>query len=211
MTAFEGLADLFRLMPRERQIDLDRANALRRPEETPRQRVTVPDRPKPLSLAPSVIPDEYVALATWLGFAPGKLLDQQIRNFLIEQQIPIYNYNAVCSYMTQIAVAAGANFFWRPLRKRDADIYGNWGWARGKDHGYYQRGDSVCSPYDKLVPSHILGDVKVIQEKFGDQVAFFISDYKADSPDPFILVTAPSETVSLRVFGAWDEPGFGVI
>jgi hypothetical protein len=172
---------------------------------------TLPPRPKPVARAATPMPSAYEQLAAELDFLPDELLNQQIGNFLVEQQIPIYNYKAVCKYMTAIAVSNGANFFWRPLRRKDKEIFGGWHWGRGQKHGYYQSIDSVCRPYDKLVPAHILNDVKIIQDRFGPQVAFFVSDYKASSPDPFILVTAPRIEVDLWVFGAWDEPGFGVI
>ena len=64
------------------------------------------------------------------------------------------------------------------------------------------------TPYDKLVPGHILNDVKTIEQRFAGRVHFFVSDYGVPVPDPFIMVTA--YTMKRVVFGAWDEPGFGV-
>lgn len=157
------------------------------------------------------IPAGYLELASKLGFEPGQLLDIRMQNFLVEQQIPIYPEDAVEAFMIGVAEKEGANFFWRPLRKKDETNFKGWGWKRGQKHGYYQPDDSVCSPYDKLVPAHILGDVAAIEIEFGDAVCFFVSDYEADSPDPFILVASPSKQVSRYIFGCWDEPDFGVI
>jgi hypothetical protein len=189
-----------------------------RTAETPRQNqllkpspVTPPERPKPLELVRKPVPVAWQEAADAIGFSPAQLLHDQVRDFLIEQQIPIYEWSAVYLYMKGVADAAGANFFWRPLRQIDQDIYGRWNWGRGTAHGYYQPDDNVCSPYDKIVPVHILEDVRTIQERFGNKVAFFVTDYKADSPDPFILVAAPDAVFKKMVFGAWDEPGFGVV
>lgn len=72
-------------------------------------------------------------------------------------------------------------------------------------HGSY-KDEWAYRPYNKAVPVKILRWVKKIQEKFGKDVLFFVSDYAVPRPDPFIMVTAPD--VSRIIFGVWDEPAF---
>jgi hypothetical protein len=62
-------------------------------------------------------------------------------------------------------------------------------------------------PYHHAVPIHVLRQVNKIQDRFGDEVKFFVSDYTDPKPDPFIMVTALD--VQQIIFGVWDEPNFG--
>lgn len=171
---------------------------------------------KPLATTPRVGATPlgtYEELSRELGFFPAQLLEEQINRFLADQEIPVYDYKEVDRYLTVIARQQKKFWIWRPLRERDKPQ--GWGWTGHHDeddsevprgHGsYYDMW--AYRPYDKAVPIHILRHVKTIQERFGDSVLFFVSDYAVPDPDPFIMVTALD--VSRIVFGVWDEPTFG--
>lgn len=155
----------------------------------------------------------YEALAKELGFLPAQLLEEQLKRFLAESQIQVYSYKEVDNYLAAIAEKEGRAWIWRPLREKDKPNYQYSGRAnkeKGIDqfrgHGSY-RDEWNYRPYDKAVPIHILRQVKKIQDKFGDQLKFFVSDYAVPNPDPFIMVTALD--VDQVIFGVWDEPSFG--
>jgi hypothetical protein len=189
-------------------------------EEQPQQQqqiIQIP--PRPLAIVPrtsAVSLGTYENLSNELGFYPAQLLEEKLKRFLVEQKIPTYNLAEVDRYLTHIARKNNAFWIWRPLRKQDKPQ--GWGWrgtrdtAKGDDpykgygHGSYMQQDWEYRPYDKAVPIHILRRVKKIQENFGNEVLFFVSDYAVSQPDPFIMVTALD--VSRIVFGVWDEPRF---
>jgi len=173
--------------------------------------VTTLERPTPVSVVSTPLPEQYQDLSAELGFHPNDLLTLQIKNFMIEQQIPMYDYSSVVDYMRRVAAKERKKFFWRPLRKKDKDVWGTWGWNVSESDDYYHYRCFECSVYDKMVPLHILQDVKLLDKKFDGEVGFFVTDYAVPHPDPFILVAAPKESAERIIFGAWDEPGFGVI
>jgi hypothetical protein len=160
---------------------------------------------KPQGFMPTM-PDSYAELAKSIGFNPGMILETEVHNFLIEQQIPIYDYAAVVRYMTKLAKQRHRIFVWRPLREIDRKR-ANYEWGKWNDHDSYF--SCKTEVYRHFVPAHILRDVQTIDAKFGERVQFFVADYAVVDPDPFILVTA----LRMRriVFGAWDEPEFGVV
>lgn len=174
--------------------------------------VVSPAKPRPRLVEVGAEPlGVYEELAEDLDFCPAQLLEEQLKRFLGESNIPIYDYGEVDQYMAVLAEEQKMAWIWRPLRKCDRP---NTGW-NGREtqgtteydgHGSYHDLKRY-RPYDKAVPAHILRHVKKIQDKFGDNVKFFVSDYAVPNPDPFIMVTA--EDVEKIVFGVWDEPGFG--
>jgi len=174
-----------------------------------------PARPTPRLVAVGGVPlGAYEDLAKELGFLPAQLLEEQLRRFLAEKEVQIYSYAEVDAYLAALAEKEGKAWIWRPLREKDKPDFGYRGRAnpeKGIDqyrgHGSY-RDEWNYRPYNKAVPIHILRHVKNIQDKFGDQVKFFVSDYAVPDPDPFIMMTALD--VSQIIFGVWDEPGFGV-
>ena len=174
--------------------------------------------PRPLAIVPrtSAVPlGTYESLSAELGFRPAQLLEEQLKRFLVEQKIPTYNLAEVDKYLTHIARAENKFWIWRPLREKDTPQ--GWGWNgrrdvskgdemyKGHGHGSYTN-EWEYRPYDKAVPIHILRRVQKIQEKFGAEALFFVSDYAVPNPDPFIMVTALD--VDRIVFGVWDEPTF---
>lgn len=167
----------------------------------------------------------YESIAEELNYKPAQLLQEQLFRFLKENDIQIYDFDAVDRYLAAIAEKEGKVWIWRPLRQQDTPNWGAgecgrnnhigwWGRAPTGHTGQVFAGHGSCRPkdwvyraYDRAVPAHVLRHVKKIEGKFGERVKFLVSDYAVPKPDPFIAVTAPD--VDLIIFDAWDEPGFG--
>lgn len=160
-------------------------------------------KPQPIKDKPTLENrfQEYLALAKKIGTGitevlEGRIMQQQIADFLWEQDIEMYDYREVCDYMRTMAAKEGKLFFWSNLREQDRK------YADQNPDNRYDMG----IPYKKLVPFEILQNVEKLQNKFGNEVAFLVSDYAVSYPDPFICVTGLE--VDRIVFGVWDEPAF---
>ncbi len=171
-------------------------------------------KPEPFIPQTSVVSlGRYEALAKELKFMPAQLLEEQLLRFLAERKILIYDYAQVDAYLIRQASKKGKFWIWRPLRESDKPR----GWAImghnedgsdhefGRGHGSY-RDEPDYRPYSRAVPIRILQQVQTIQDRFGGQVLFFVSDYAVPRPDPFIMVT--TFDVKKIIFGVWDEPAF---
>ncbi len=175
-----------------------------------------PQRPQPrLAVVGSEPLGVYEELARELNYKPAQLLEEQLLRFLNENQIEVYDYDEVDRYMAALAEKIGKVWIWRPLREQDKPEGWMWEGRRSDEggavnqyrgHGGY-RNEFEYRPYPHAVPVHVLRNVKKIQDKFGAQAKFFVSDYADPKPDPFIMVTALD--VKRIIFGVWDEPGFG--
>ena len=152
---------------------------------------------------------EYERLADEIGLKSAAIVQTRILRVMAENGIPRYDYGEVYAYLKRIAVREGQIFIWQPLRERDMPK----GWVmRGGDnpadssrgHGSYQN-EWKYRPYNKAVPIEVLRHVKIIQERVPEAL-FFVSDYAAPDPDPFIMTRALD--TNIIVFGCWDEPGF---
>jgi hypothetical protein len=179
-------------------------------------------RPTPrLAIVGSELLGPYEAIARELNYSPAHLLQEQLLRFLAENQIQIYDYDAVDHYLAAIAEKVGKVWVWRPLRKQDTLDWKNenghchwWGRAPTGETGHVTAGHGSCRanewtyrPYHHAVPAPILWNAKKIHDEFGERVKFFVSDYAVPKPDPFIMVTA--QDVDKIIFGVWDEPSFG--
>ena len=167
----------------------------------------------------------YEQLAAELNFLPPQLLENQLVRFLAENHIGTYDYDEVDRYMTALAEKDGLVWIWRPLRRQDKPQHYQWyGQSPSSEfntprdpgnpfyndkhgHGSYCDEPEYHAPTSHLIPIHILRNVKKIQDRFGTNVQFFVTDYATPKPDPFIMVTAYQ--VPRIIFGVWDEPGFG--
>ena len=177
-------------------------------------------RPEPQTPEHAVVPiGSYEELAGELGFMPAQLLQEQLLRFLAEQNIPVFDFDRVFDFMTALTkrMAKEQNeddlaWFWRPLRKADKtghrwDGGGDRGYVTWK-YGFYNDNSNNCRPYHRLVPIHILRHARTIEDRFGEQLKFFVSDIAVVDPDPFIMAWAVD--MPPVVFGVWDEPGFGL-
>jgi hypothetical protein len=161
----------------------------------------------------------YVEVADSLGFDPAELVRAQLLAFFEEEGIKLYDYQEVKVWLSEKKKQAGTTHWcWRPLR--DKDIIKDYEWGHYFSgqwifiDGYYDSKQSECHPYERLVPLQVLEKVAKIQEKFGNRVKFFVSDYANPSVDPFIMVRPSANNSGSKegynlVFDVWDEPGFG--
>jgi len=193
-------------------------------EVSPRQTAVVipfPSAKVPERMVESQKQRSYEEVAQSLGFVPAELTRAQLLEFFEEEDIKLYDYEQVRAWLTEKKKQADAEHWcWRALREKDIIIGYLWGWDREKDvwnDGFYSSVNMSwqCRPYERLVPLHALERVVKIEERFGDRVKFFVSDYAAPDVDPFIMVrpamchSGTTADYNL-IFDVWDEPGFGV-
>lgn len=144
--------------------------------------------------------DDYKALALKLGVACEESLRLELQAALAEMGLRIYKMGAVTKYLIGLC-PEGEFVCWKTLRKRDA------------------HGDSMAGPtkhhtrvnivYDHPVPYPVLLTVDRLQERFGDEISFYVSDYEAPIPDPFLLVVLSRGGADGQfIVERWDEPGF---
>jgi len=161
---------------------------------------------KPKGYDHLVIPEtnslvDYLDLAEDVAYCPPELLRGLLYNFLRQKRIKIYKYDEVDKWLVKKAKESEVvNWYWRPLRIKDK----------------LEKNNSLsCEVYDKLIPLHALEKLKLIENEFGNQVSFYVSDYTSDVPDPFIMVVPKNINTNVDVkdyiiiFDMWDEPGFG--
>src|SRR5258706_6290544 len=108
--------------------------------------------------------------------------------------------------MSQKAAENGSNgWVWRRLRDKDR-IRQSSNFLGINDEG----------EYDKPIPLHALKKIDEIERNFKNEVrpSFFVSDYKAPNPDPFLMTVIQNDKVDkgigCYVIDVWDEPGFGL-
>jgi hypothetical protein len=174
-------------------------------------------RPLPVTLTRLLTVDAHDAVSARLGiFCPARE-ELKFKNFLLENEISLFDYVSVHRYMNRQAKTQGKLWGWVPLREQD-DGDGNCD-SRRQDDRYIQAFDLTASDsshanswlirsgeiYSKLVPTKILLDVEKIQWAFPTS-RFFVSEVK-NFPDPFMAVILPR--IGIYVIGVWDEPGFG--
>lgn len=181
--------------------------------------------PKPISILDKIIEKReneteeiksYFDLCKEVEFYPAQLFKKQLLLFFIEENIPVYDIEKVTKYLCHQAQKTSQRtiWIWRPLREKDVDLpsfkstlMANREYPHDDNGSYRPEYAGWNTIYDKLIPMFILERVKKIENKFGDVPKFFVSDYQAVNPDPFIMVTTKGLKESI-VFGMWDEPGF---
>jgi len=145
---------------------------------------------------------EYLAVAEKIGFSNGAVLEAQLREFLAEEGIALYNYNDVASFLARKAkdLSTGEEhvWCWKPLRECDKLSSGRWS---ASENGYVS-----ARQYNGPVPYPVLLTVEKIAQRFGNQICFHVSDYESKRPDPFLAVTAPG--IGWFIVERWDEPDF---
>ena len=151
--------------------------------------------------------DEYEKLAKKLKFSPPELLQKQLLQFLNQNDIGMFDYGEVESYMTALADNLKMVWVWRPLREQDIPTF-RWNGRSANFNNYYIRyghGSYELNyrRYQHVVPMHILQNVDKIDEEFRDQVKFFVSDY-AGGPNSKHSIMVTALDVGKITFGIWD-------
>jgi hypothetical protein len=159
--------------------------------------------------------EAYRKLADSVGFRPARLILNELYAFLEEESIEIFNGTKVYNYLSSIKPEDCTHWCWRPLREKDATTAYIWGRDANFNYedGFYDATHASwqCRPYNSLIPYHALEKVAKIENKFGNYVKFFVSDFANPDVDPFIMcqATPPQDGGrSMIIFDCWDEPGF---
>jgi hypothetical protein len=148
--------------------------------------------------------ERYIAVAKDIGLNVEPVLQPRIERFFVARGWLIYPYQKVWEFLQQLArienernapsmhnswpvFAPRVVPVWRPLRSSDT----------------VNRPRSV---YDKAVPLHAIEKVLALETEFGKgSLTFHVSDYEAQTPDPFLMVMAGLQPYVIDV---WDEPSF---
>ncbi len=174
--------------------------------------LTTAARPAPRRVvpppAPPALPPDYVALATGLGLRlpqpnPRLAAAHAEATALAEMGVTTFDLAAVDRYLTRLARKEGSRWAWAPLRPRDAIVEGS---RREYNSRVPFHGELETEPYTHLVPGRVLAVVRDIGERL-PAAHFYVSDYRAADPDPFIMFITTAALYTW-VFDVWDEPGF---
>lgn len=167
--------------------------------------------------------EEYKQLAIKLGITTAiKTKTVTLEDVLKEELIHVYPMRDVNKYMGKIT-PPGKNWGWKPCRRIDLD--------RTKKiltyHPHNAAGVLLGEVYGRPIPYPALVTMDKIEEAAKAHslpVSFFVSDYTARVPDPFLMVTVPIKGISQSeeignlwvmlpepacfVVERWDEPSF---
>jgi hypothetical protein len=175
------------------------------------------DRPKaaPFQMPALLPPREYLETAARVKLDSPKVLRARLEYFLATNGWPVYPYDRVWSYLEQLADQENQRVYGR---QRDQAIeepsITRSSWSRAPQINPYwaplrsldDSEDEPVAVYDKDVPLHALQKVEILDREFGEGVLqFFVSDYQATKPDPFLMVVAGNGRFVIDV---WDEPGW---
>jgi hypothetical protein len=161
------------------------------------------EAPAPENVEKLAVDEEYMKLAQELGLAVDHGEEARLRAAVADAGVGNYDREKVDLYMR--SMAKNNVWVWRPLRKVDVGKLNQDGDRDVVLHGAVTGGQS----YQHVVPFAVLTTVKQISEKFPEAL-FFISDYAAPRPDPFLMVTTKDlfERDIYYIVERWDEPGF---
>lgn len=167
--------------------------------------------------------EQYDELAGKVGInVPNYKRARIFEQYLREKDWPIYSLPAVTKYLNKMAKAQGARhgWGWHPLRSKDR-IEATFGTGRETTPRFDWYHHSHFGVYQRRVPYHALERVHAIEtecnplllDKGCQAVAFFVSEYTVERPDPFLLAVLPQPNdydPPRYVIDFWDEPGFGI-
>lgn len=151
--------------------------------------------------------DEYVALARKAGTLANikpAIKQQKLVRLLRDSDTLVYDARQVHEYMKAAAQQepTRTNYVWRPLRASDMPRSRRCRFQHVDQIGGWIIGTTV---YRELVPASVLHTV-VKLAKLDRNLCFFVTDYEAVRPDPFLAVTKPG--LPFYVIEFWNEPGF---
>jgi hypothetical protein len=146
---------------------------------------------------------DYIKLAAELGLSPD------LRLCLMAQGVRVFDYEAVCQHMESLAMAEGVRWFWNPLRLKDGECPHMEGYRTGDGDMQGFTFHWLRHPYAHTVPLHVLERVAKIEREFTGRAFFFVSDYAAPDPDPYLMVTDGRGTPF--VTDRWAEPSWQAV
>lgn len=150
---------------------------------------------------------EYEAVARRIGFDNRALLAAQLKDFVAEQEIPVYKYDRVHAFLVakmqeDPTVKRRERWCWAPLREVEVKLKLFFPGQRSKR----KNGHIAPNQYGRAVPLKVLQLVEKFTKKFGDKVCFYVSEYASENADPFLMLAPPG--ITPMIIAHWDEPGF---
>lgn len=150
---------------------------------------------------------QYEAVACRIGFDNRALLLAQLNDFVAEQEIPVYQYDRVHDFLvakmrSDPTVKRRERWCWAPLREAEVKLKLFFPDRRSKR----KNGHVAPNQYRRAVPIKVLELVEKFTKKFGDKLAFYVSEYASENADPFLMVSGIG--IPPMIIAHWDEPGF---
>ena len=140
---------------------------------------------------------EWLTLAKSIGATPQQIGEVELKLWLKEECIQVFNTQKVFDYLKDKAKDYKWSF--QGLRacdtKRDLHAYATW--PAGCGH-------TLAQTLYAVVPIPVLMTVQRIVERFGDRANFFVT--KIGDPDPFRAVTV--DDCAIVFIERWDEPSY---
>lgn len=159
---------------------------------------------------------EYAELSKEIGYSNPQMLKQQVELVLQRSNVQVYDLDHVYEYMLGMAQKQGDWYTWNWYALRQSDLskvelnHHSKTFSRPTNNRRSEiifYGRFANGVYGKTVPIHILRMVKELEKDLDmERIGFYVTDYTAVNPDPFICLTAHG--LPIYVFGVWDEPGF---
>lgn len=157
------------------------------------------------------LPQDYDKVAKTIGLKSPAMFAYKFRRILQREEICVYPNPKVEAFLGWAARQERAKgnyveWVWRPLRERDQ-----------VEVNSFSRGDGRIESgvYKKEMPLAALKIVQKVEDALPRRVlfarnpmkvSFFVSDYAAPKPDPFLMALGPDG--SRWVLYHWDEPNF---
>ena len=166
--------------------------------------------PAPRVLAPG-LPLEgrtrYAALAQEIGWTCQALVDEEVREWFVAAEIPVFDADAVRAYMNRTVMKLNGgreawDWYWHPLRPGARDEP----WVTNA--GEVPERSPVKYGYSLPIPERVLARIAQVDRGLGEKVAIQITVIaRRPKADPFVAAVVKG-TGTRYVFDVWDEPGF---
>lgn len=162
-----------------------------------------------------VAPHDYIARAFRIGLASAVTDNAQMAQAIHDAELKIYTFAKVDDYLYRKGISTSAthphslfeHWVWTPLRQRDEE-------ALQKTERLNEHADAIgyvsTAQYTRAVPERVLADIENLIDCAPLDTIFFVSDYRAVNPDPFLAVATPKMLAAgmMYIVDVWDEPGF---
>lgn len=151
---------------------------------------------------------EYNRVAKAIGWKPGALLEQNVRNFLAENGLCVFPYEKVEAYLDSKfgkfrGITVDSTWVWRPLRENDFGLERH-AWVARRNGSIIEKGPYYHGP----IPPPVMATVEKIAQAF-PEVKFFVSDVPEPEDrfgDPFLALCGLG--MKLLPVERWEEPSF---
>lgn len=150
----------------------------------------------------------YLKVANAIGLKSAAIEESNLLQALKDREVKVYDFDKVDQYLYRKALKQGANmrWVWKPMRSADMKAIENSA-TRYQDIA----GMGFVHPveYTHPIPERVIDLAGCLLQEVENAI-FFVSDYSAIHPDPFMAVTTPKllEAHKVYIVAVWDEPTF---